>query len=647
VDAGSAWLRAAVVDDTRVEPVLEPGTGAPRWASCALADGSAVGSAADALKRGWPEQFRTDLRGLPDHRLFVELLTTVRLEAEQHLGSPLARAVVGAPAGWPAGHIGRTRLIRTFETAGFRDVEVVAEEVAAVLDPAAGTPPDGAVVLVCDLGFRGTASAVRAGGPEGGAVLGTVQCPAGRDLDAVVRASVASVIHVPTGDDADEPDPGALRARFDLDELVSRLKLGISVADHAEDVLTPVSPAVRISRAGLVAATDGLAMRVRRACANALHQAGVTAGRLYEIRVVGGSAFLPLAVDWVGAAVPGVQARVVAEPDFSVVRGLAAFAAAAAGRQVSALPVSPRTGVLTFGSSADGARLERWRRRPGDRLLPGDTIAFLRTAGGAVVDLVSSVDGTLLGTPVPPGRPVTAGHAAAVVREHPDVADRRPQQLYELVTFGTWLLHDDTLVEHDPHGAYVRSRRVDTGAVVDEFVPDYGDAAARVAAGVFRDPDGRLVLVTLDAAGYFAVWDVLRRTCRLSRHEPHAKRFEVDEAWWRIALHGGLSRSVAVWDLRTGERLTATRRADGFTATSALAGFAEAARHDEAALRATVHRTRGAAGALVEDSAGALVAALPARPAGAFCGVAFDRTGDRVLLARQGDGDQSVVAWSL
>ena len=38
--------------------------------------------------------------------------------------------------------------------------------------------------------------------------------------------------------------------------------------------------------------------------------------------------------------------------------------------------------------------------------------------------------------------------------------DGNAHQLYELVTFGTWLLHDDMLVEHDPHGAYVRTRRI-------------------------------------------------------------------------------------------------------------------------------------------------------------------------------------------
>jgi hypothetical protein len=156
VDPGAVQTAAALVVGEQWRLVAAPGTGGGSWPP-----GRAAPGEADPL---------------------AELLAGIRAEAGRHDGGRITRlALARSPADGDG-----TALLAAGHATGFSDVELVADAVAAVLDPH-GTPEfhPGGLVLVCDLGAAWTVSLVRVAG-ERTTVLDQQPSSAG-ELEARLR----------------------------------------------------------------------------------------------------------------------------------------------------------------------------------------------------------------------------------------------------------------------------------------------------------------------------------------------------------------------------------------------------------------------------------------------------------------------------
>jgi hypothetical protein len=198
---------------------------------------------------------------------------------------------------------------------------------------------------------------------------------------------------------------------------------------------------------------------------------------------------------------------------------------------------------------------------------------------------------------------VVSGAVAAHARLEPAGVERfQLAKRHHLRVAGDWLLMPDrrTLVECSGDGEYVKVRTISTGALVTELRPGRGAGRGRHAQ-VALGPGRQLALVTWDAEGHFAVWDVLsgRVTASFSDvHKPDAVL--LNEAEWRLvttgegAAHvGRYRRDVAtVWDLATGARLDRIvgedlpKRFAGYTETSRADAFAAEMQSPDGRLRA-------------------------------------------------------------
>jgi hypothetical protein len=166
VDFGAFQTSAALVVAEQWRAVAAPGGGA-----------------------GWP---RAHPGVLADAGSLAGLLTPIRAEAQRQHGGRIQRLAL---AGMP-GH--ERALLAAGGAAGFADVELVPDPVAAVLDPAGGPGhAGGEVVLVCDLGASWAVALVRVAG-DATAVLAQQVAPP--DLDGTehrLRWVAETVVRLP------------------------------------------------------------------------------------------------------------------------------------------------------------------------------------------------------------------------------------------------------------------------------------------------------------------------------------------------------------------------------------------------------------------------------------------------------------------
>jgi hypothetical protein len=138
------------------EPILAVDFGAFQTSAALVVGEQWRVVAAPSGGAGWP---RTHPGALIDPGPLAGLLAPIRAEAQRQHGGRIQRlALAGVP-----GH--ERTLLAAGRAAGFADVELVPDPVAAVLDPA-GWPGHGAgeVVLVCDLGASWAVALVRVAG---------------------------------------------------------------------------------------------------------------------------------------------------------------------------------------------------------------------------------------------------------------------------------------------------------------------------------------------------------------------------------------------------------------------------------------------------------------------------------------------------
>jgi molecular chaperone DnaK len=574
-------------------------------------------------------------------------LAHLRGEAQRAAGEPVEWLTVtgSAAVGTPAA------LIQAGEAAGFRDVEYVSPAVGAVLadQPALGLTGE-ALVLVCDLGQTWTTTLLRVAGHD---IVEVAQeaTSGGRDLDALLLEDLRSKTTQPLA---------AGEAMAFLQYVKHRSAAGdvrpVRLrADLPEYQLTSEWLG-RLAEPGLRWVVGSCRSLIARACAGLGVAPGSTLADVAAVLLVGGCARLPNAEAIVHDGLRRPVHRPV-EPEVSVVRGAARFAATAPDRRIAADHPKWRVEPLSWAVPGGRARLVRWTLEPGQAYRRGAVLAQIRTDDERIFDLTAPAEGVLIEQPARVGDLVGPTLAAVGKRAASCLAGDPPERRQALTATGEWLLTPDRrlLVECAATQGQVKLWSVPDFTLVDEFVFGPGQGGR-----VFVDPSGRLCFVTWNPEGAFTVWDVLtgRRMVRF-RDAQSPQTVLVNEAQWRLTASGEDSagryrRSVAtVWDLRTGERLVKLtdnwrERVPGYRHRSGADGFGERAVSPDGRLHAVPVQTRAGATAIaLQEASSEHEVFRTAHPMDARARMAFTPDGRFLLANWESDRASQVDLWEL
>ncbi|MDT3397742.1 Hsp70 family protein, partial [Streptomyces sp. B1866] len=364
VDFGTSTTCAVLVRaDGRDRLVKDPLSGSWRWPSAVFLDGDRLlfGAAAHARRQRDPARYLREFKRLLGAEepvrlgpaafsctaLVARLLAELRRTAEAALpaGERVTRAVATVPAGYQPDDPRWTAMLDACADAGFADVELLPEPVAAALGADAAPPPGTpATVLVYDFG-GGTfdAALLRYGGgpgPGGGPeVLGhaALDTCGGRDIDGALTRWLRETRGAWLDPLLAAPDGAGLGHTLALGDFARRLKHQLSGVTEVEDRFLPGLPAVRVTREDLERLAGDALARTVDCCRDLLRRCGVGPGEVGRVLMAGGSCRMPA----VRAALAGLLRRPVTpldDPDLAVALGAARWAADAAARGLPADP---------------------------------------------------------------------------------------------------------------------------------------------------------------------------------------------------------------------------------------------------------------------------------------------------------------------
>lgn len=310
VDLGSTAVSAALVVNGQVRLMKEPGGNALRWPSSLCRRRRVVGRhrsrttqacGPGRLRRRRPARAIAPLplvagdRSLTGPDVVAVVLTVLRTEAERLHGTAPTRLTLTGPVGWPPGHLGRDALISAGEAVGFLDVDLLAEPIAAALNPeSAGSPEPaaGTFVLVCDVGADGAVTLVQFTGLSNADIVAHHIVPGGAELDRLVldriRAGGQPWVEERLTADGD----AGLCGCFEVDGLVRRLRHQLSDSEQAEDRLIGAPP-YPLSRATLEDLARPMLDDLVGGCAAALPAAQTSTEQLSYVALTGGLCRMP------------------------------------------------------------------------------------------------------------------------------------------------------------------------------------------------------------------------------------------------------------------------------------------------------------------------------------------------------------------
>ncbi|MBV1854482.1 Hsp70 family protein [Catellatospora tritici] len=623
VDFGAYQTSAAVVTGTQLHPVPCPISGAMRWPSAVCLDGDSlvVGTAAVQRRELLPRWFAAGPRqaldtGEPIHLgdrtvsatdVLAAYLKVLRAEAEQRTGQPIERLALTVPSAYGPQDPRRQQLLALAADAGFPDAELVGDAVSAVVDPHThGDFPDGALLLVCDLGASWSVALTRVDG-EHPVVLGQETSGGGQDFDLLLVNDLRAALHEWLAPALHAGGETGLLARFAAADFVRSVKHRLSETDEVTDRISPHAPTYRMSRAGLERLAEPALRWLIASCRAVVARAGFTLNDVTGVLLVGGASRLPVA----RAALRGDLQRPLwqpTDPELAVIRGAARWAGRVGSRRIAANAATWRMEPLTWEVPEGRARLVRWLVGQGQQYGPGTALAQVRAADDRVYDLTAAREGILVEQRIAPGALLTSDAIAAMTRTVKVIAGDRAAKRHQMRVAGDWLLTPDheLLVECERSGVYVRMRAISSGAVVREVRPMGMSSDSR--GKVFVGPDDRLALVSWDPQGRFSVWDVmsgqLTNQFRAAANNRPVKVL-VHEGQWRLIAEadrkvhvGRYVRDVAtMWDLFTGtviEEMVGedlNRRYAGYTDHSTTDGFASECDSPDGRLRAGTARS--------------------------------------------------------
>jgi molecular chaperone DnaK len=446
VDFGTSSSVGAVLTADGVHLLKEPASGSWSWPSAVALDGTAllVGTPAENVRRDDPLAYRSEFKrdladptpvplgdaSFPPEDLVVEVLRAFADQAHELLTRPPTRLVLTVPASYGEFDVRRDIMIAAGERAGFADVELLAEPVAAAFAPVRGsTLRPGWTVLVYDFG-GGTfdAAVVRIGGHDDHAVHGHASLDdcGGRDIDAALFARLREVAgpELDTLLDADPDDPaGAAHARLELMELIRRAKHHLTHSGTARDHFGPLRRRFVIERAELEALATPLVARTVDCCTTLLTDVAIAPRDLDAILLVGGTTRMPLVRSLVTAGV-GDRVRFVEDSATAVAHGAARWAAGASGRTRS--PAAPSAGEYPLRYELPGGSgvLARWLVGPKEDLAAGQPLGLVRLRDGTLWTLTGDARaGRLLALHAEPGATVVSGDWLVTVGPRPAGAE--------------------------------------------------------------------------------------------------------------------------------------------------------------------------------------------------------------------------------
>ncbi|WP_433202781.1 Hsp70 family protein [Dactylosporangium sp. CS-047395] len=430
VDFGTSSSSAAlVVAGQPVRLIKEPASGLYNWPSavCRTGDALLVGTVAERRKRADPAAYRAEFKrdlgetapiplGEADYRpeeLVAAVLRVFGERAAELHGGSVPRLLLTVPASYGPGDPRRDVMIGAGEAAGFAEVELAPEPVAAALAPLSGAPfADGDLVLVYDFG-GGTfdAALVRfAGGRH--EVLGHAALDdcGGRDIDALISAH----LHERGGEELAGAlgttalaAPARLRLGLQVREFVRGVKHQLSDAEDVEDYLTPLAPPYQLHQRELAELIAPLVARTVACSMGLLAAGGVRAADLTAVLLTGGTCRTPAVAAAVERGI-GRPVRRTEDPDLAVTQGAAALAARAGDRALD--PVPPPAGATPLRWDEISGRLVRWLVGPGEEYAAGAPLGVVRLDGLALVRLCApDRPGRLVAVHATPGSTVAAG----------------------------------------------------------------------------------------------------------------------------------------------------------------------------------------------------------------------------------------------
>lgn len=447
VDLGTTTSSAILLAGGRSRLLKEPATGRDWRPTAVFRDGDRwlVGSAAEDSRDKNPLAYRTEFKpeiGSPhllvlDGRpygaedLTVAVLATLRAEAAT-FGPPPGRLLVTMPAQTPPDPRRRDAMLSAGRRAGFTDVELLLEPVAAAFATTLGGGwTCGQTVLVYDFG-GGTfdAAVVRmdaTGAPRLLAAGGLSERCAGRDVDA----AVVEVIRGPA--DAWFASRCAGLAEAQLAEAVEqavhgtaiRLKESLTGRQEAIRLISVEIPLVSLDRPTLERLAEPILARTVDCCTALLEQAGFTRADLDAVLLVGGSSKMPVVADYLARH---LSPRVVpaADPVLAVVEGAARWAEGIPDRWAAVAPPSPWERPLrAILPDSRPATLTRWFVEPGDSFRAGADLARVRLADNTLLDLRADSCGRAQQLHLPPDSQITTGDWLITVGRPPGPEELR------------------------------------------------------------------------------------------------------------------------------------------------------------------------------------------------------------------------------
>lgn len=614
IDYGTCSARAALAVDGRTELVREPASGSATWPASVFADGDnlIVGTLAERRKRIWPAAYRGEIkrdltrdsavtldgRGYPARALVTAVFSALKAEAEQQLdGQVLTRAVITVPASYdPSGPLRRV-MIAAAEAAGFVDVDLLAEPVAAAWAPLAGVSPGAqpepsSQLLVFDLGggtFEGALVAVGADGRHEMLSHAALHDCGGRDLDQILFDEILGLYGPGLEPLLNPPGIGeryqttASRTRHELLDFSRAVKHQLSDIAAVEDVFSPAGLLVSMRRERFVQLASPTLARTMACCQHLLEAGGTTADKLGGVLVVGGCAHIPVVTDiltgrlGVGTDWPAQQIFTAADPELAVVLGAAAWASSVSTRRTAAARPNPVLQPARWEIPGGRATMVRWLVEPGGRFDAGAILARVRLTDGSLFDLAMDVPGSLIHTHADPGTPVRdADWLATTLPSGPAPlvggtsggADlrafgrsSRPSHHVEVTARATLKGHerDVTSAAFSPDGTLLATTSKDGTRLWD--VPTgrtsqtLSGRRSLLVHGCAFSPDGKL-LATTGSDKTARIWDVTtgRQSVTLTGHRGpvYGCAFSPDGS---LLATTGTDRTVRLWGAQTGKNI--------------------------------------------------------------------------------------------
>jgi actin-like ATPase involved in cell morphogenesis len=319
VDLGTTWTAAAIADNGRPE-VLQLGTHTLAIASVVARDGEqlVVGEAAERrmatepaagareMKRRLGDTTPIVVGGTPygAEALMAQLLAFALERATAQLGSPPEELTLTHPANWGEYKLDLVREIARL--AGRDDAVLVAEPVAAALQYASlGRLADGDKVAVYDFGGGTFDVAIVEVGADGAKILGTpggLERLGGVDIDQMVMVHVDGALDGKLREvDTTQPDVRAAIAQLRASCTAAKETLSVESDAVISVALPDLRTDVRLTRSEFEAVVRERVNDTLAALDRALASAGIDAGDLAGVLLVGGSSRVPLVGEMLGA----------------------------------------------------------------------------------------------------------------------------------------------------------------------------------------------------------------------------------------------------------------------------------------------------------------------------------------------------------